>query len=164
MTTTRNLEDLGINLQKIISRLQSNQTLLKLVYYTGKDPLSEPDLTNEQIKNEIYNKLIKVVPRIGYKETAQSMITMRVVRGRSNPGNGEFRDFEIDIEVFVPLTQWFIKDSNLRPFAIMGEIHKSLNNKTISGLGKMKGGDFQVNFLTDEICSYEMVYYITSYD
>lgn len=164
MASTRNLEDLGINLQKIISRLQSNQTLLKLVYYTGKDPLSEPDLTNEQIKNEIYNKIIKIVPRIGYKETAQSMITMRVVRGRSNPGNGEFRDFEIDIEVFVPLTQWFIKDSNLRPFAIMGEIHKSLNNKTISGLGKMTGGDFQVNFLTDEICSYEMVYYITSYD
>ena len=70
------------------------------------------------------------------------MISMRVVRGRNNPENGEFRDFEIDIEVFVPLTQWFIKDSNLRPFAIMGEIHKSLNNKTINGLGKMKGGDF----------------------
>jgi hypothetical protein len=32
------------------------------------------------------------------------MVTMRVVRGRSNPGNGEFRDFEIDVEVFVPLT------------------------------------------------------------
>ena len=161
---TRNLEDLGINLQKVVSRLQSNQDLLKLLYYTGKDPLSEPDLTSDQIKSEIYNKIIKVVPRIGYKETAQSMITMRVVRGRSNPGNAEFRDFEIDIEVFVPLTQWFIKDSNLRPFAIMGQIHKSLNNKKIDGLGKMVGGDFQINFLTDEICSYEMVYQITSYD
>jgi hypothetical protein len=92
------------------------------------------------------------------------MVTMRVVRGRSNPGNAEFRDFEIDIEIFVPLTQWFIKNSNLRPFAIMGEIHKSLNNKIIEGLGKMVGGDFQINFLTDEICSYEMVYSITSYD
>ena len=161
---TRNLADLGLNLQKIINRLQTNQNLLKLVYYTGKDPLNEQDLTEEQIKNEIYNKIIKVVPRIGYKETAQSMISMRVVRGRNNPENGEFRDFEIDIEVFVPLTQWFIKDSNLRPFAIMGEIHKSLNNKTINGLGKMTGGDFQINFLTDEIVSYEMVYYITSYD
>ena len=161
---TRNLADLGLNLQKIISRLQTNQNLLKLVYYTSKDPLNEEDLTEEQIKTEIYNKLIKIVPRIGYKETAQSMISMRVVRGRNNPENGEFRDFEIDIEVFVPLTQWFIKDSNLRPFAIMGEIHKSLNNKTINGLGKMKGGDFQINFLTDEIVSYEMVYYITSYD
>lgn len=161
---TRNLADLGLNLQKIISRLQTNQNLLKLVYYTSKDPLNEEDLTEEQIKTEVYNKLIKIVPRIGYKETAQSMISMRVVRGRNNPENGEFRDFEIDIEVFVPLTQWFIKDSNLRPFAIMGEIHKSLNNKTINGLGKMKGGDFQINFLTDEIVSYEMVYYITSYD
>lgn len=161
---TRNLADLGLNLQKIISRLQTNQNLLKLVYYTGKDPLNEEDLTEEQIKTEVYNKLIKIVPRIGYKETAQSMISMRVVRGRNNPENGEFRDFEIDIEVFVPLTQWFIKDSNLRPFAIMGEIHKSLNNKTINGLGKMTGGNFQINFLTDEIVSYEMVYYITSYD
>lgn len=161
---TRNLADLGLNLQKIISRLQTNQNLLKLVYYTSKDPLNEEDLTEEQIKTEIYNKLIKIVPRIGYKETAQSMISMRVVHGRNNPENGEFRDFEIDIEVFVPLTQWFIKDSNLRPFAIMGEIHKSLNNKTINGLGKMTGGNFQINFLTDEIVSYEMVYYITSYD
>lgn len=161
---TRNLADMGLNLQKIISRLQSNQNLLKLVYYTNKDPLNEQDLTDEQIRNEIYNKLIKIVPRIGYKETAQSMVTLRVVRGRNNVENDEFRDFEINIEVFVPLTQWFIKDSNLRPFAIMGEVHKSLNNKVINGLGKMRGGDFQINFITDEIVSYEMVYYITSYD
>lgn len=161
---TRNLSDLGLNLQKIVTRLQSNQNLLKLLYYTDKDPYSKQDLTSEQIRNDIYEKMIKVVPRIGYKETAQSIVTIRVVRGYSNSGNNEFRDFEIDIEVFVPLTQWFIKDSNLRPFAIMGEIHKTLNNKTIDGLGKMIGGDFQINFLTDEIGSYEMVYRITSYD
>lgn len=161
---TRNLSDLGLNLQKIVSRLQANQNLLKLLYYTGKDPLSEADLTSDQIKDKVFEKLIKVIPRIGSKETAQSIIAMRVVRGRSNPGNNEFRDFELDIEVFVPLTQWFIKDSNLRPFAIMGEIHKSLNNKIIDGLGKMTGGDFQINFLTDEIGCYEMVYRFTSYD
>ena len=115
---TRNLADVGLNLQKIVNRLQSNQQLLKLLYYTGKDPYSEADLTTSQIKNE----------------------------------------------VFVPLTQWIIKDSNLRPFAIMGEIHKSLNGKTIDGLGKMTGGDFKINFLTDEIGCYEMVYSITSYD
>ena len=164
MATTRNLEDVGPNLQKIVTRLQSNQNLLKLLYYTGKDPYGEDDLTQEQIKNEIFEKLIKVVPRVGPKETAASIIALRVVRGRANPGNQEFRDFEIDIEVFVPLTQWFIKDSNLRPFAIMGEIHRSLNNKVIDGLGRMVGGDFQINFLTDEISCYEMVYGITSYD
>ena len=161
---TRNLADMGLNLQKIINRLQSNQNLLKLLYYSGKDPLSEEDLTEQQIKNEIFEKLIKIVPRVGPKETAQSLLAIRVVRGRSNNENNEFRDFEIDIEVFVPMTQWIIKDSNLRPFAIMGEIHKSLNRKTIDGLGKMVGGDFQINFLTDEMSCYEMAYYITSYD
>ena len=161
---TRNLEDLGPNLQKIITRLQSNQNLLKLLYYTDKDPFSHENLTTEMIKNEVYEKLIKIVPRVGPKETAKSIISLRVVRGRPNPGNDEFRDFGLAIEVFVPLTQWMIKDANLRPFAIMGEIHKSLNNKTIDGLGKMKGGEFQINFLTDEISSYELEYYITSYD
>ena len=161
---TRNLADVGTNLQKIVTRLQSNQDLLKLIYYTGKDPLSEPDLTTAQIRDEVYEKLIKVVPRVGPKETAQSLVVIRVVRGRANPGNGEFRDFTINVEVFVPLTQWMIKNSNLRPFAIMGEIHKSLNNKTIDGLGKMVGGEFQINFLTEEIGCYEMAYYITSYD
>lgn len=161
---TRNLADVGPNLQKIVNRLQSNQDLLKLLYYTGKDPLNEDDLTPTQIREEIFEKLIKIVPRVGPKETAQSLIALRVVYGRSNPGNDEFRDFEIDIEVFVPLTQWIIKGSNLRPFAIMGEIHKCLNNKTIEGLGKMRGGDFKINFLTDEIGCYEMVYSITSYD
>ena len=161
---TRNLEELGLDLQKIVARLQANQNLLKLLYYTGKDPLSEPDLTSAQIKNEVFEKLIKVVPRIGSNETAKSLITLRVVRARSNTQNDQFKDFEIDIEVFVPLTQWFIKSSNLRPFAIMGQIHKTINNKIIDGFGKVTGGDFQINFLTDEVGSYEMVYYVTDYD
>ena len=50
MSEARNLEEMGINLQKIITRLQKNQNLLKLLYYTDKDPLSQPDLTDEQIK------------------------------------------------------------------------------------------------------------------
>ena len=161
---TRNLADVGTNLQKIVTRLMSNQKLLKLLYYTDKDPYNEPDLTQSQIQNDIFEKLIKVVPRVGPKETAQSIVVIRMVRGRANPGNDEFKDFMINIEVFVPMTQWIIKDSNLRPFAIMGEIHKQLNDKTIDGLGKMTGGEFQINFLTDEIGCYEMSYYITSYD
>lgn len=161
---TRNLEELGLDLQKIVARLQANQDLLKLLYYTGKDPLSEEDLTPMQIRNEVFEKLIKVVPRIGSNETAKSIVTLRVVRARSNPENDQFKDFEIDIEVFVPLTQWFIKSSNLRPFAIMGQIHKTINNKIIDGFGKVTGGNFQINFLTDEVGSYEMVYYVTDYD
>ena len=160
----RNCAEIGVNLQKVVRRLISNQNLLKLLYYTDKDPLSNEDLTEEQIKKEVLEKLIKVVPRIGPKETAHSIISIRVVNGRRNPENNEFRNVMVSVEVFVPLTQWMIKDSNLRPFAIMGEVQKSLDNKTINGLGKMIGGNFDLNFLTEEISAYEQIYTLITYD
>ena len=160
----RNCAELGVNLQKIINRLISNKDLLKLLYYNDKDPLSQPDLTEKQIKEEVLEKLIKIIPRIGPKETANSIISIRVVSARRNLENNEFRDITIAVEIFVPLTQWIIKDSNLRPFAIMGEIQKSLDNKKINGLGRMIGGEFDLNFLTEEISAYEQSYRIITYD
>ena len=76
----RDLKSLGPNLQKIVKRLMDNQNLLKLLYYTDKDPLSHEDLTDEQKRKEVYEKLIKVVPRVGPKETAQSLISLRVAK------------------------------------------------------------------------------------
>ena len=92
------------------------------------------------------------------------MLVIRVPRARTNSENEEFKDLLIEIEIFVPLTQWIIKDSNLRPFAIMGEIQESLNGKTINGLGKMIGGDFDLNFLSDEISCYVQSFSLISYE
>ena len=160
----RNCADIGVNAQYIIKRLLANQNLLKLLYYTDKDPLSHEDLTESQIQEEIFGKLIKVIPRVGPKETANSIVVLRIARGRGLVTNGEFKNVSISIETFVPMTQWIIKDTNLRPFAIMGEIQKSLNNKKIEGLGKLTGGDFDLNFLTEEISAYEQTFSLTSYD
>ncbi len=160
----RNCRDLGENAQKIIKRLMANQKLVKLLYYTDKDPLNQPDLTPEQIREEVYEKLIKITPRVGPKETSHSIVTMRITRARKNSENSEFKDVNINIEVFVPLTQWIIKDIQLRPFAILGEIQESLDGKTINGLGKLEGGEFELNFLTEEISAYEQYFYLTSYD
>lgn len=162
--TVRNCADIGVNAQYIIKRLLANQNLLKLLYYTDKDPLSHEDLTEEQIENEVFNKLVKIVPRVGPKETAHSLIAVRIARARGLASNNEFKNVNISVEVFVPMTQWIIKDTNLRPFAIMGEVQKSLNGKKIEGLGKMTGGDFSLNFLTEEISAYEQTFVLTSYD
>nr|DAZ11237.1 MAG TPA: hypothetical protein [Caudoviricetes sp.] len=160
----RNCKDIGLNLQKIMKRLMANDNLIKLLYYTDKDPLSNENLSEEQKESEVFEKLIKIVPRIGPKETAKSVIAIRVVDGKKNSENKEFKDVYISIESFVPLTQWMIKGTNLRPFAILGEIEESLNGKIIEGLGRMSGGDFELNFLTEEISSYKQDFYITSYD
>ena len=160
----RNCSDIGVNAQYIVKRLLANQDLLKLLYYTDKDPLSHEDLTEEQIQNEVFGKLVKIVPRVGPKETAHSIIAVRIARARGLATNNEFKNVNISVEIFVPMTQWIIKDTNLRPFAIMGEIQKSLNGKKIEGLGKMVGGDFDLNFLTEEISAYEQTFVLTSYD
>ena len=160
----RNCTDIGVNAQYIVKRLLANQNLLKLLYYTDKDPLSHDDLTQEQIQDEIFEKLVKIVPRVGPKETAHSLIAVRIARARGLASNNEFKNVNISVEVFVPMTQWIIKDTNLRPFAIMGEVQKSLNGKKIEGLGKLTGGDFSLNFLTEEISAYEQTFVLTSYD
>lgn len=160
----RYCSELGENLQTIVQRLCANQDLLKLLYFSDKDPLGHEDIENEVIQKEIQNKLIKVVPIVGSKETAQCVAVLRVIGGYKIPGNTEFRTVKLAVEIFVPLTQWFIKSTNLRPFLILGEIQKALEGKTINGLGKLSGGDFNLNFISDEICSYEMFFDITAYD
>ena len=143
----RNCRDIGENLQKIISRLMANDNLVNLLYYTDKDPLNHEILTDKQKKELVYEKLIKVIPRVGHKETATSVVVVQVVRGNQNSENSEFKNVYIRIEVFVPLTQWIIKNSNLRPFAILGEIQESLNNKFLDITNRWYRND--ANILAD---------------
>ena len=160
----RNCQELGINLQKIVSRLLANDELVKLLYYENDDPLAGTALTQEAKQKEIFEKLIKTVPRVGTKDTAKSVIVVYVQKANKISGNKEFRNVKILVDVIVPLTQWYIKDSNLRPFAILGKIQESLDDKTINGLGKISGGDFELNFVTDDVICYQQVYEITEYD
>jgi hypothetical protein len=82
------------------------------------------------------------------------VIAIRVIGGNKLGSNTEFRNVKISIEVFVPMTVWIFKNTNLRPFAILGEIEKSLQGKTINGLGQIQGGDFDLSFLTKEMGCY----------
>lgn len=160
----RNCSELGENLQNIVKRLMANDNLVNLLYYTDKDPLSQPHLTDEEKRDLILHKLIKVVPKVGAKEIVTSLVTIEVVSGITNGFNKEFKNIKLSLEVFTPVTQWLIKSDNLRPFLILGEIEKSLKGKTVNGLGRLEGGDFELNFLTEEISSYKQVFTIIQYD
>lgn len=160
----RNCKELGKNLQNIVKRLLANDDLCKLLYYKDLDPLSHPALTEEEKKTHLFNKLIKLVPRLDPVEQAYSLVGVLCTSGTHLGENREFRAVDIRIEVFVPLTQWMIKDSNLRPYAILGEVQESLDGKYINGLGKIVGGDFDYNFGTDEITGFVQHFFITEYD
>lgn len=163
----RNCAEIGENLQKIMTRLIENDKLVKLLYYEDMTPLADdaahPALSPEQKHELIFNQLIKIVPCVLPRTDSKSTISIKVARGINNSANDEFRDLQLTVEIFVPWTNWIICNSNLRPFAILGEIQKSLNGKTINGLGEISGGDFQYKFGTDEISCYEAYYNITTY-
>lgn len=160
----RNCAEIGENLQKIIKRLMANDDLVNLLYYTDKDPLNQPHLTDVEKQEKIFEKLIKIVPQVEPRDDEKSVIAVRVVGGNKLGSNTEFRNIKISIEVFVPMTAWIFKNTNLRPFAILGEIEKSLQGKSINGLGKIDGGDFDLSFLTKEMSCYQQDFQITTYE
>ena len=162
--SVRNCGELGLNLQKIVSRLLANDNLVKLLYYENKDPLGRESLTPEAKNTEIFEKLIRIIPRVIEDETNKSIVVVYIDGGKKNLDNSEFKTVEFVIDILVPLDQWIIKDSNLRPFAILGEIQNSLEGKTINGLGRIQGGDFGLAKLTDKHSIYTQTFSIVEYD
>ena len=160
----RNCAELGENLQRIIGRLMANDDLINLLYREDEDPFSHPALTQEEKRTEIFEKLINTIPRVKLHNTAKSNMIVYVQKAGKIPGNKEFKNVRIIVDVIVPLTQWYIKDSNFRPFAILGQIQNSLDGKTINGLGKISGGDFELNFVTADAICYQQSFEITEYD
>ena len=115
--SVRNCAELGENLQKIVRRLLANDDLVKLLYYEEDDPIGQLALSTEMKNKEVFEKLIKTVPRVGTKDTAKSVIVVYVQKAGKLSGNREFRNVRILVDVIVPLTQWYIRDTNFRPFA-----------------------------------------------
>lgn len=158
----RNCEELGVNLQKIVNRLLANEDLLKLLYYTDQDPLNPQKAVPN--KMEVFEEYLKVTPRVGTKDSPHSEVIIYIWRAGKLPGNKEFKNVQIKVDVIVPLTQWAIMDTNFRMFAILGRIQESLDGKTINGLGKIEGGNFELNYGTDEIICYQQTFELTEYD
>ena len=75
----KNCSELGLNLQKIIKRLLADQDLCKFLYYTDKDPLSNPDIDSKLILDE---KLIRVIPKMSPEETGRSILVIVIQNGR----------------------------------------------------------------------------------
>ena len=99
----RNCQELGINLQKICTRLLANDELVKLLYYTDIDPFSQKVLEDEE-KKKLFNDLICVIPRVGTREDSKSVIAVYVPKAAGLSGNSEFKNVTIAIDIFVPLT------------------------------------------------------------
>lgn len=163
--SVRNMGEVGVNLQKIVKRLLNNQNLLKLLYDISSDPLAHADFSDVEKSNIFFNKLIRVVPRVSPNEMedGRSVICIQVDKGNEVVDNSEYLNLSFSITVLCPFDKWVINDENLRPFSIIGEIQKSLDGKSINGLGNINYDGFQTVMLTDEISGHLMSFTITCF-
>lgn len=157
----RNCADLGRNLQKIIKRLLADQTLCKLLYYAGQDPLGEPDIGDTSI---LLEKQIRMTPKYNPAELDYSVVNLVVQSGARDKQNEEFRSISLRCYVFVPIANWIIKSDNLRPFLILGELQEALSNKKINGLGTIQTGDFALKMVTEQMTCYYIDFSITNFN
>ena len=154
----------GRNLTKICKKLFKNENLCRLLVNTDLDPLNK-DKHPEQINGmELFQKNIRVVPLLRDDEqTTESKIILFYDSGDINSSNSDNENLSFVINVYCPFKEWRITGDDLRPYAIMSEIRKSLQDTRINGLGEIRYEGFELSTLTEEMSAHTMRFYINAF-
>lgn len=122
------------DLSIIANKILENQRLLKLLYYTQKDCLQAPDLTDEQ-KMSLINDKIKIIPKLEITSECPIYIIITLDNFKPNPRNPEFRDCTLNFYIFCHPDHWNLGNFQLRPHKIAGELDAMFNRKKMTGIG-----------------------------
>lgn len=141
----------------IISRLFANERLKKLLYYTSKDALSQPNITDEQMV-EMIGKNIKNVPKLYVDGSVLNYVIVNFDNFVPNSKNPEFRDNVIEFDIVCHFDQWNLKDFQLRPYKIAAEIDSMLDGKHLTGIGDVEFLGANQILLTDEYAGICLMY------
>lgn len=123
----------------IVNMILKNDRLKKLLYYTTKDCLDRPNLTEDE-SLELFGKNIKIVPKIEMDEIAESKVYLVIGFNSFSPNmtNSEFRNNTIDFSIICPYELWSLGDFSLRPYKIAAELDSMFNNKHLTNIGKLE--------------------------
>lgn len=124
------------DMRLLIDKILSNDRLCKMLYYTNKNPLDEPVLTDEQ-KMGLFGKNIKIIPKLYVDNAVLNYIWIKFDNffESSNP---EFRDNTIEFDIVCHFDQWQMKDYNLRPYRIVAELDSMLDKQKLTGIGRLQ--------------------------
>lgn len=154
-------QEYGPILKRIVQRLVSNETLVKYLVNSGLDPLSMPIDVSLQ---EISKNFIKVVPLLLAEDvTTKSKLVLFWDAGTLDTRNKDQEDLTLVINVYCPFCEWLITGDNLRPYAIMAEIRKTIQDKRINGLGEIQYLNFTLATLTEEMGCYSLRFRVNAF-
>ena len=146
-------KDLSLICDKIIN----NKRLQKYLYYNVEEPLKEADLSPKEIK-DLFGKQVRIVPKLAIDGEVLNYIIINCDNFVPNASNPEFRDNVIEIDIICHYDQWQMKDFELRPYKIAGEIDSMLDGKKLTGIGQLEFMGASQLILTDEFAGICLMY------
>ena len=141
----------------IIDHILKNDRLKKMLFYTTRDCLNKPNLTEDETFG-LFGKQIKIVPKIYVDGSLQNYIIISFDNFTSNATNPEFRDNIIEFDIICHFDQWHMKDFELRPYKIAAELDSMFADKRLTGIGELKFLGANQMILTDEYAGLCVMY------
>lgn len=148
------------DMRLIVDKIMKNENLKKLLFYTTKDCMTKPKLTEDETL-ELFGKQIKIVPKVTVDNSVLNYIIINFDNFISNNSNPEFRDNLIEFDIVCHFDQWHLKDFQLRPYKIAAELDSMLNGKHLTGIGKLEFLGASQMILTDEYAGLCVIYSAT---
>ena len=143
----------------VVDYLFKNNKLKKLLYYTTKDCLTQPNLTDDETLS-MFGKQIKMIPKLQVDGEVLNYIIVSFDNFTPNE-NTEFRDNTIEFDIICHFDQWQMNDFQLRPYRIAAELDTMFNNKHLTGIGTLKFLGANQMILTDEFAGLCLMYSAT---
>ena len=144
------------DLDIITTWMMKNKNLCKMLYYTDRDALDRPNLTEEQRLN-MFGKQIKIVPKI-YVDGSVLAYVIISFDNFTPSANPEFRDNIITFDIICHFDQWHLKDFQLRPYRIAAEIDSMFDNQHLTGIGELHFMGASQIILNDEFAGLTLMY------
>ena len=145
------------DMQIIVDKIFKNNRLKKMLFYTTKDCMLKPDLTDDETI-EMFGKNIKIVPKLVVDSSVLNYIIISFDNFTSNMTNPEFRDNIVEFDIICHFDQWQMKDFELRPYKIAAELDSMFNGKHLTGIGKLEFLGANQMILTDEYAGLCVMY------
>lgn len=120
----------------ITEKIINNSRLLKLLWYDTKDALEKPFLSDKE-KQEVIDKNIKIVPKIYIDNTLKTYLNINLDMFTPSE-NPEFRNNLIIFDIVCHNDVWQMKDFQMRPYKIAGELDFMFNKKHLTGIGNIE--------------------------
>lgn len=133
----------------IVQMIMKNERLKKMLYYTTRDCMNKPNLTEDETLG-LFGKQIKIVPKLTVDGSVLNYIIISFDNFTGNSKNPEFRDNIIEFDIICHFDQWKMKDFELRPYKIAAEIDSMFNGKHLTGIGELEFLGANQMILTDE--------------